>query len=663
MTVSAARFPDKTVTPASALSSERERAKWDALSSAFGFSEFRPGQEAIIDTVLSDRSVLAVMPTGAGKSLCYQVPALALGGLTIVVSPLVALMNDQVAALRLNGVAADAIHSGQDRDTNVAAWRRAAQGETRLLYMAPERLVTPRMLEAVERLPVSLFAIDEAHCIAQWGPAFRPEYAELSVLADRFPHVPIIALTATADEETRREIGERLFRGPHQSFVHGFDRPNIRLEARSKSGWKDQLIEFVAPRRGEAGIVYCLSRKRTEEVAALLGAEGIACLPYHAGLDADTRAERQDRFVTEDGLVIAATVAFGMGIDKADVRFVVHTDMPASLEAYYQEIGRAGRDGGPAVAHMLYGANDMRMRRQFIEDEEADEDGKRRNRARLDALIGFAEATECRRQSLLRYFGEDGEPCGNCDVCTAPVELVDGTTEAELVVATVLDTGQRYGKSHIIDVLMGVETEKVLRARHDGLASFGEGSRLSKKAWMSIIRQMTSRGLLEVDVAGYSSLHVTSKGERVGTGERFAYRPEEASAPQRSRRRANGAIASLAAAKGKDKGEGSSNGEAGGWIRGGGTKPRSKQRERLDGAAASLSERDQSLLHDLKAIRLDLAKARSAPAYVIFSDKTLIELAALRPTTREAFATVKGVGRAKLDSFAEPFLEAIREAE
>ena len=652
MTISSPR--DEAVNT-SAPSVEREKAKWEALSSAFGFSEFRPGQEAIIDTVLSDRSVLAVMPTGAGKSLCYQVPALALGGLTIVVSPLVALMNDQVAALRLNGVEADAIHSGQDRDANVAAWRRAAEGRTRLLYMAPERLVTPRMLEAVERLPVSLFAIDEAHCIAQWGPAFRPEYAELSVLGERFPDVPTIALTATADEETRAEIGERLFRRPFRTFVHGFDRPNIRLEAQAKSGWKDQLVEFVAPRRGEAGIVYCLSRKRTEEVATLLRDEGIACLPYHAGLDADTRAERQDRFITEDGLVIAATVAFGMGIDKADVRFVVDTDMPASLEAYYQEIGRAGRDGGPAVAHMLYGANDMRMRRQFIEDEDADEEGKRRNRARLDALIGFAEATECRRQGLLRYFGEDTEQCGNCDVCTSPVELVDGTAEAELVVATVLDTGQRYGKNHIVDVLTGVETEKVLRARHDGLASFGEGSRLSKKAWLSLIRQMVSRSFLEIDVSGYSALHVTSKGERLGNGERFSYRPEDASTPKRRRSKAttNTAIASLAA-----RSKASSSGE--GWSSG----TRSlKQRERLSGAAASLPERDQALLHDLKAIRLELAKERSAPAYVIFSDKTLIELAALRPTTREAFATVKGVGRAKLDSFAEPFLEAIREAE
>ena len=622
-----------------ALSPEREAAKWDALRSAFGFSEFRPGQECIIDTVLSGRSVLAVMPTGAGKSLCYQVPALALGGLTIVVSPLVALMNDQVAALRLNGVPADAIHSGQDRETNVAAWKRAAGGETSLLYMAPERLMTPRMLDAVEKLPVSLFAIDEAHCISQWGPAFRPEYAELAMLAERFPAIPIAALTATADEATRADIAGRLFRSEFETFVHGFDRPNIRLEATAKSGWKDQLVDFVAPRAGQAGIVYCLSRKRTEEVAEILNAAGVSCLPYHAGLDPQTRAERQDRFVTEDGLVIAATVAFGMGIDKADVRFVVHTDMPASLEAYYQEIGRAGRDGEPAIAHMLYGANDMRMRRQFIEDEDADEEGKRRNRARLESLIAFAEATECRRVALLRYFGETTEACGNCDVCTSPIDLKDGTDEAQLVIAAVTDSGQRYGQAHIVDILTGTETEKVTRARHDQLSAFGEGGRLTKTAWRGLIRQMVSSGFLEIDVAGYSALHVTDKGEALTRGKgAFRYRPEEGGSARRKRASQNGVISALASAK------------------------KQSARERTEAAAASLSNRDSDLLHTLKEIRLELAKERSAPAYVIFSDKTLIELAALRPTTREEFATVKGVGRAKLDSFAEPFLEAIRAA-
>ena len=617
------------------LTPERETAKWEALKGAFGFDAFRPGQEAIIDAILGGTPVLAVMPTGAGKSLCYQVPAIALGGLTIVVSPLVALMNDQVASLRLAGVPAAAIHSGQDRETNVAAWKGAASGETRLLYMAPERLMTGRMLDAVLRLPVSLFAIDEAHCISQWGPAFRPEYAALDELPERFPDVPIVALTATADETTRADIEAKLFRGRHESFVQGFDRPNIRLEASAKNSWKDQLVELVGKHRGQAGIVYCLSRKRTEEVADILTAEGIDCVPYHAGLDADVRAERQDRFVTDDGIVIAATIAFGMGIDKADVRFVVHTDLPASMEAYYQEIGRAGRDGEPAVAHMLYGGNDMRMRRQFIEDEDGGEDAKRRNRSRLDSLIAYAESVECRRQVLLRYFGEETAPCENCDVCTSPVELMDGTDEAGLVIATVSDTGQRYGQAHIVDVLTGTGTEKVARAKHDQLATFGEGEKLAKTAWRALIRQMVSAGLLEVDVAGYSALQVTDKGEALTRGQgTFRYRPEE-KRTRTKRRGAKGAVDSLAT--------------------------RSSAREKTDAAAAALSNRDGDLLHRLKELRLELAKERNAPAYVIFSDKTLIELAATRPANREEFAVVKGVGRAKLDAFAEPFLEAIRE--
>ena len=620
-----------------------EAAKAEALRGTFGFDAFRPGQEAIIDAVLAGRSTLAVMPTGAGKSLCYQVPALALGGLTVVVSPLVALMNDQVAALRLAGVAAEAIHSGKDREDNIIAWRRAAAGETRLLYMAPERLMTPRMLDAVERLDVKLFAIDEAHCIAQWGPAFRPEYAELSALRDRFPDTPIAAFTATADEATREEIGRTLFHGPHESFVHGFDRPNIRLQASAKDGWKDQLLEFVGPRAGQAGIVYCLSRKRTEEVAELLTGHGIDCVPYHAGLDAETRAERQDRFVTEDGLVMAATIAFGMGIDKADVRFVVHTDLPASMEAYYQEIGRAGRDGEPSVAHMLYGGNDMRMRRQFIEDEDGGEESKRRNRARLDALIAYAEATECRRQALLRYFGEETEPCGNCDVCSNPVELTDGTDDAALVLSVVTDTGQRYGQAHIVDVLSGNPTEKVQRARHDDLPGFGEGAEcMPKTAWRGFIRQMVSAGLLEIDVAGYSALHVTAKGEALGRGQgTFRYRPEE----KRTKRERTRAVAGAVASLGNKAGTGS----------------REARRSRTEAAAAGLSERDADLLHRLKELRLSLAKERNAPAYVIFSDKTLVELAATRPASREEFSVVKGVGRAKLDAFAEPFLEVIRE--
>ena len=405
------------------------------LADVFGFEAFRAGQEAVIEALLAGRNVLTVVPTGSGKSLCFQVPALVGDGLTVVVSPLVALMRDQVAALELAGVAADGIHSGNGRAENVAAWRRAASGGTRLLYMAPERLMTERMLAALSRLPVALFAIDEAHCISQWGPAFRPQYAELCRLRERFPGVPIAALTATADEVTREDIAAKFFGGEVEQFVLGFDRPNITLAVQMKRDWKRQLLGFIARHEGESGIVYCLSRKKTEETAALLGASGVRALAYHAGMDAEAREEHQNVFMTEPGVVIVATIAFGMGIDKADVRYVFHTDLPGSVEAYYQEIGRAGRDGARAEAHMLYGLADIRMRRQFIEDEDAGEERRRREHKRLDALLGYCEAPACRRVTLLEYFGERIAPCGNCDVCLDPSGRIDGTEDARKVLS------------------------------------------------------------------------------------------------------------------------------------------------------------------------------------------------------------------------------------
>ena len=414
------------------------------LKEVFGFDSFRPGQEAVIEALLAGRHVLTVMPTGSGKSLCFQVPALALGGLTVVVSPLVALMQDQVAALRLAGVAADAINSANTRADNVAAWRRAAGGGTRLLYMAPERLMTERMLEALGRLPVRLFAVDEAHCISQWGPSFRPEYEDLCRLRQLFPGVPIAALTATADAITREDIAERMFGGEVESFVLGFDRPNIRLAVEMKRDWKRQCRGFVARHAGESGIVYCLSRRKTEETAALLADDGVRALPYHAGMEKEDREAHQNVFMTDPGVVIVATIAFGMGIDKADVRYVLHTDLPGSVEAYYQEIGRAGRDGAPAEAHMLYGLADIRMRRQFVEDEDAGPERRRREHKRLDALLGYCEAPACRRATLLEYFGERLDPCGNCDVCLDPAERIDGTEDARKILSAVHRTGERF---------------------------------------------------------------------------------------------------------------------------------------------------------------------------------------------------------------------------
>ena len=597
------------------------------LKDVFGFDSFRPGQEAAMETLLAGRHVLTVMPTGSGKSLCFQVPALALGGLTVVVSPLVALMQDQVAALRLAGVAADAINSANTRGENVAAWRRVAAGETRLLYMAPERLMTERMLEALGRLPLSLFAVDEAHCISQWGPSFRPEYEDLCRLRHLFPGVPIAALTATADAITREDIAERLFGGEVDSFVLGFDRPNIRLAVEMKRDWKRQCRGFVAGHRGESGIVYCLSRKKTEETAALLAADGVRALPYHAGMDKEDREAHQNVFMTDPGVVVVATIAFGMGIDKADVRYVLHTDLPGSVEAYYQEIGRAGRDGQAAEAHMLYGLADIRMRRQFIEEEDAGAERRRREHKRLDALLGYCEAPACRRVTLLEYFGEQIEPCGNCDVCVDPAERIDGTEDAQKILAAVYRTGERFGAAHVIDVLRGTVTEKVERAGHDRLPAFGMGAARGKNEWRSLIRQMVATGLLRLDIGGYGGLSITGKGRGLLKGESvFLYRRE--TAPARSSEPA------------RDPGERRRNGPQDG----------------------PLSGPETALLDALKALRLRLAKERGVPAYVVFPDRTLIDMVRRRPRTEEEFAEVNGVGAAKLKAFAAPFLAAIANA-
>jgi ATP-dependent DNA helicase RecQ len=586
------------------------------LAEVFGFAGFRPGQQAVVEALLAGRNVLAVMPTGSGKSLCFQVPALVLGGLTVVVSPLVALMHDQVAALRLTGVAADTINSARDRETNVAAWRRVAAGETRLLYLSPERLMTARMLAALARLPLRLIAVDEAHCISQWGPAFRPEYQDLERLRVLFPGVPIAALTATADEVTRRDIVQRLFAGETETFVSGFDRPNIKLSVASKRDWKKQLLAFLAGHPGASGIVYCLSRKKTEETAELLTREGFRALPYHAGMEKAAREANQNTFLTEPDVVMVATIAFGMGIDKADVRFVFHADLPGSIEAYYQELGRAGRDGAPAEAHMLYGLGDIRMRRMFIEQEDAGDDRKRREHKRLDALVGYCESPECRRRALLAYFGEAIAPCGNCDLCLDPVAMVDGNSEARHILSAVERTGQRFGAAHIVDVLRGTDTEKVVKAGHDRLAEFGVASGGKRQDWQSLIRQLVAAGFLRLDIQGYGGLALSDKGRALLRGEAdFRYRPDTLAGAARPARKA------------------------------------------ASQAAAELSADQTDLLGRLKHLRLSLAKARNVPAYVIFPDRALIDMARRNPQTLAEFAEVNGVGEAKLKDFARPFLE------
>jgi ATP-dependent DNA helicase RecQ len=595
------------------------------LKEVFGFDGFRPGQEQVIDALLAGRDALTVMPTGSGKSLCFQVPALLLDGLTVVISPLVALMQDQVAALRLAGVAADTINSAHDRGDNVAAWRRVAAGETKLLYLAPERLMTERMLEALSRLPLALFAIDEAHCISQWGPAFRPEYEMLAQLRDRFPGVPVAALTATADAVTRDDIMAKLFGGRADQVVLGFDRPNIRLSVAQRRDAKRQVLEIVRRHEGASGIVYCLSRRKTEETAAMLNVEGVRALPYHAGMEKRLREDNQNAFMTEPGIVMVATIAFGMGIDKADVRFVLHADLPGSPEAYYQEIGRAGRDGQPAEAHMLYGLADIRMRRVFIEDEGAGDDRKRREHKRLDALVAYCEAPTCRRRALLAYFGESAEPCGNCDVCTDPVETADGTELAQKALSAVMRTGQRFGAAHIIDVLRGTPTEKVSAAGHDSLPTFGVGAETARREWQSIIRQMVAAGHLRLDVQSYGGLSIGETGRALLRGDgTFSYRRDTVAAPRGRRQRAEKAAA--------DDGE-------------------------------PLDSGQEALLGRLKALRMRLAQERGVPAYVVFPDRALIDMARRRPRNTAEFAEVNGVGAAKLEAFGDTFLAAINQDE
>ena len=605
--------------PAPADEQTMAHAKQRALKEIFGFESFRDGQEEIIDALLDGHNVLAVMPTGAGKSLCFQIPALVKGGLTLVVSPLVALMQDQVAALKLAGVAADTINSSRDRAENVAVWRRVEKGEISLLYLSPERLMSGRMTESLGRADVRLVAIDEAHCISRWGPAFRPEYALLSQLPEVFPDVPIAALTASADAATRDDIVQRLFDGAAERFVSGFDRPNISLAVEIKSNWKRQLAAFVAEHKGESGIVYCLSRKKTEEAAALLCEQGVNALPYHAGMDKAARQENQNRFMTEPGLVVVATIAFGMGIDKADVRYVVHTDLPASVEAYYQEFGRAGRDGAPAVAHMLYGLDDIDARRRFIEADGTDDAHRMREHKRLDVLIAYCESPTCRRVGLLAYFGETAAPCGNCDMCLEPAETADGGEDGRKALSAVYRTGQRFGMAHIIDILRGAETAKMATTGHDQLPTFGVGKDRSKIEWRSIIRQLVAAGFLRLDVAGYGGLALTEKGVQLLKGDiGFAYRVDALRTPE---------------------------------------KPERKTRTRTP--PPSLDGGQAALLDALKALRLELARAREVPAYVIFSDKSLIDMVLKAPATHEDFAEVHGVGEAKLRDLAEPFLAAI----
>jgi ATP-dependent DNA helicase RecQ len=589
------------------------------LKSVFGFPEFRPGQIQIVERLLEGKHTLCVMPTGAGKSLCYQVPALMREHPSIIISPLVALMDDQVAGLVANGVAAVAIHSGRTREENVAAWRAFQSGEAKLLYLSPERLMTPRMLDALKSVEPGLFVVDEAHCISKWGASFRREYEQLSQLKHHFPDATLAAFTATADSATRADITEKLFNGEGKTIVRGFDRPNLNLSVTPKLQWKSQILEFLAERREQSGIVYCLSRKLTGEVADLLKAEGYRALPYHAGMSPEMRRENQEVFMAEDAVVMVATIAFGMGIDKPDIRYVFHLNMPGSMEAYYQEIGRAGRDGAPADAMLLYGMGDAGLRRRFIDGDGEDEGHKRREHQRLDALLAYCEATQCRRITLLSYFGEPGaKACGNCDICLDPPVLLDGTREAQMLFSAILRTGQSFGSGHVVDVLRGGDTDKVRARGHDALPTYGIGKDRPKAFWQGLIRQAVAGGYLKADIDNFGVLKLTDRGDAVLRGrETFELREI-----------LNG------------KGE---------------RKPR-----RTRASKAGEAEVDSGLLAALKNLRRELAAERNVPAYVIFSDATLIDMCHLRPENLEQMAAVNGVGPKKLADLGEVFLAALR---
>ena len=590
------------------------------LQSVFGYPAFRGEQQAIIEHVIGGGDALVLMPTGGGKSLCYQIPALLREGTAIVVSPLIALMQDQVDALRQLGVEAAFLNSSLDAAAQRDVERRFAAGELRLLYVAPERLLTERCLDLIARTPVALFAIDEAHCVSQWGHDFRPEYRALTVLHERFPAIPRIALTATADAPTRREIVERLALESARQFVASFDRPNICYRVAEKDDARRQLKDFLVAHRGASGIVYCLSRRKVEDTAAWLVEQGVAALPYHAGMDAGLRAKNQQRFLREDGLVMVATIAFGMGIDKPDVRFVAHLDLPKSMEGYYQETGRAGRDGLPADAWLCYGLGDVVTLAQFIAQSESGEERKRVERRKLDELLGYAETTACRRQRLLAYFGETlAEPCGNCDNCLDPPETWDASVVAQKALSCAYRTGQRFGATHLIAVLRGEADERIRALRHDELSTFGLGADLDKQQWRGVFRQLVATGLLTPDEEGFGTLRLTEASRAVLRGE----------APVLLRRQANS-----------------------------GERRVKRQKSRTERARASLdiAPHESSLWDALRDLRARLAKEQSVPAYVIFHDATLLAMLRDRPQTLRALGAVSGVGERKLERYGEAFL-------
>ncbi|MBY6242971.1 DNA helicase RecQ [Methylosinus sp. Sm6] len=585
------------------------------LKSIFGYEDFRPGQAEIIAAVLAGEGVLAIMPTGSGKSMCYQLPALVDGKLTIVVSPLIALMRDQVQQMRAFGVPAATLNSTNDAQENDDARRALRNGELRLLFVSPERLLAPGVLDMLARAGARRLAIDEAHCVSEWGHDFRPEYRELGVAAETLG-AQVVGLTATADKATRADIAKRLFKTSPRVFLHSFDRPNLALQFSAKDQPRRQLQRFLEKHRGESGIVYCSSRDATEKLAAYFAEQGHEAICYHAKLDQAVRNRNQDRFLQEDGIIAVATIAFGMGVNKPDVRFVAHADMPSSVESYYQEIGRAGRDGLPADTLTLYGLDDMAFRRRQIDQKEVSEERKRIEHDRFSALAMLCETPTCRRQTLLAYFDEESEPCGRCDICLGRVQIYDGTVDAQKALSAAMRTGQRFGANYLADILTGAASETVRRNRHESIKTFGVGKDRSKQEWSAIIRQLfAARALASTEHGGFA---LTAKGEDILFGRsQIALRRDALTARE----------------KRKDA-------------------PRSVE----------LDTQDERVLAALKRKRLELARELGLPAYMIFPDRTLIEMASRRPATLAEMRAVQGVGEHKLSHYGEAFLVALQDA-
>ncbi|PVV14010.1 MAG: DNA helicase RecQ [gamma proteobacterium symbiont of Ctena orbiculata] len=591
----------------------------EVLQHTFGYTEFRSSQERIISHLIDGGDALVLMPTGGGKSLCYQIPAIVREGTGVVISPLIALMQDQVNSLLQYGVRAAYLNSSLNPEEATLVERQLVQGELDLLYIAPERLLTPRTLDLLRQSRIALFAIDEAHCVSQWGHDFRPEYIQLSQLHERFPQTPRIALTATADTPTRSEITQRLNLQQAVEFIASFDRPNIRYQITENDGnARERLLRFIREEHpGDSGIVYCLSRKRVEETAAWLRSREIEALPYHAGMDNQSRQSHQRRFRQEEGIVIVATIAFGMGIDKPDVRFVAHLNLPKSIEAYYQETGRAGRDGKAADAWMVYGLQDVITLRQMQTTSEADENHKRIERHKLDAMLAFCEITTCRRQALLAYFDDHLEqPCGNCDVCLQPPQTWDATVAAQMALSCVHRTGQRFGVNYLVEVLLGKESGRITGFGHHRISTYGIGRDLTAAEWRSVYRQLIAHGLLSVDLEGYGGLHLTQASRPVLRGE----------TPLMLRKR---------------------------------RKMKPKRRAKQMGTG-EVSDANQALWQALRTLRLELAQSQGVPAYVVFHDATLMEMAERRPRDRQQLAMITGVGDHKLERYGDAFLRVLR---